>query len=379
MESLIALLDEVSDFTCFAEADGKILFLNKAGRRLLGIGANEDLADRRLLELFPEHERAHIEADVLPCLQRDGAWRGRSALVTVAGRHVPVAAAFLARSGSSADRARMLVTMQPVEDAVVRARLESLLAASRVVFYSAKAYGDYSVLYMSNNVLAQLGYPSEDFVRDPGFWANRLHPEDAPRVLGDLESIAEQGHQTHEYRFLHGDGKYRWVYDEVVCVKDDSGKAVEIVGTWQDVTERKEAERLVREQAAALMQFATPLVPISDDVLVMPLVGALDSQRAEQVLSTLLEGVSKSQARIAILDITGVGVVDTQVADALLRAAKAVALLGAQVVITGIRTEVAQTLVQLGASLGDVVTRATLQAGVAFAMRGRAAMGARGS
>ena len=97
------------------------------------------------------------------------------------------------------------------------------------------------------------------------------------------------------------------------------------------------------------------------------------------MLSTLLEGVSKSQARIAILDITGVGVVDTQVADALLRAAKAVALLGAQVVITGIRTEVAQTLVQLGASLGDVVTRATLQAGVAFAMRGRAAMGARGS
>ncbi|UQA60685.1 PAS domain-containing protein [Polyangium aurulentum] len=373
MNEMITLLDEVSDLVCLADADGKIAFLNKAARRLVGIGASEDAAGRRLLELFPEHERPQIEAEALPSVQREGAWRGRSALATIDGRHVPVAAAFLRHSAASGEHAQLLVTMQPVEDAVVRARLENLLAKSRVVFYSSKAYGDYSVTYMSANVHAQLGYPAEHFLRDPGFWADHIHPEDAPRVLGELASIAEQQHQTHEYRFLCADGKYQWVYDEAVCVKDESGNPVELVGTWQDVTERKEAELLIQEQAAALMQFSTPLVPISDDVLVMPIVGALDAQRAEQVMTTLLDGVSKGQARVAILDITGVSVVDTQVADALLRAAKAVALLGAQVVITGIRSEVAQTLVQLGANMGDVVTRATLQAGVAFAMQGRAA------
>ncbi len=377
MEDLSALFDELSDLICFADAEGKIVFLNKAARRLVGIGASEEVTERRLLDLFPEHARAQLETEALPSVEREGTWRGRSSLATTNGREVPVAATILARTATSDERARLLVTMAPIEDAVVRARLESLLAASRVVLYSAKAYGDYSVTYMSTNVHKQLGYPPEDFVRDPGFWANRLHPEDAPRVLGELEAIAEQGHQTHEYRFLHGDGEYRWVYDEVVCVKDDAGRAVEIIGTWQDVTARKEAEQLLQEQASAMMQFSTPLVPISDDVLVMPIIGALDARRAEQVMTTLLDGVSRGQARVAILDITGVGVVDTQVADALLRAAKAVALLGAQVVITGIRSEVAQTLVQLGANMGDVVTRATLQAGVAFAMQGRTAKGAR--
>ena len=86
------------------------------------------------------------------------------------------------------------------------------------------------------------------------------------------------------------------------------------------------------------------------------------------MLETLLEGVAVSRASTAILDITGVPVVDTQVANALLRAAQAVKLLGAQVVLTGIRPEVAQTLVGLGADLSGIVTRATLQSGIAYGM-----------
>ncbi|MDI1447344.1 PAS domain-containing protein [Polyangium sp. 6x1] len=253
-------------------------------------------------------------------------------------------------------------------------RIVRLLNAGRVVLYAATP--EFLCTYISDNVVAQFGYRVEDFLRDPNFWTDRLHPDDAPKVLADLGGSFEDGHQTHEYRFRHGNGQWRWVYDEIVLVKDDEGRPVEFVGAWQDVTERKEAERLVQEQAAALAQFSTPLVPITDDVLVMPLVGSLDTRRAAQVIETLLDGVGKTQARVAILDITGVAVVDTQVADALLRAAKAVSLLGAQVVITGIRSEVAQTLVQLGANMGDVVTRATLQAGVAYAMRGRAWAGA---
>jgi hypothetical protein len=103
----------------------------------------------------------------------------------------------------------------------------------------------------------------------------------------------------------------------------------------EDVLTRSRLERLLAESRVVLYSCrtgdwtvsSTLLVPISEDVLVMPIVGALDSRRAEQVMSTLLDGVGKGQARVAILDITGVSVVDTQVADALLRAAEAVALL----------------------------------------------------
>jgi len=89
------------------------------------------------------------------------------------------------------------------------------------------------------------------------------------------------------------------------------------------------------------------------------------------VMSTLLEGISTSGAAVAILDITGVSVVDTQVANGLIRAARAASLLGAEVVLTGIRPEVARTLVGLGADLHDIVTRGTLQSGIAYAMSRR--------
>jgi rsbT co-antagonist protein RsbR len=106
--------------------------------------------------------------------------------------------------------------------------------------------------------------------------------------------------------------------------------------------------------------------------MVMPLIGAIDSNRAQQVIETLLAGVASSGATSAILDITGVQIVDTQVANALLRAAQAVKLLGARVVLMGIRPEIAQTLVGLGLDLSGIVTRATLQSGIAFALADQA-------
>ena len=154
-----------------------------------------------------------------------------------------------------------------------------------------------------------------------------------------------------------------------------------IVCTIRDVSERKQAEEAlrrsiaqeetIRAQAAILAELSTPLIPISDQVVVMPLIGTLDSQRAQQVLESLLQGIASTRAEIAILDITGVPVVDTQVANALIQAAQAVKLLGAQVILTGIRPEVAQTLVGLDLDLRDVLTHSTLQSGIAAVLGGR--------
>jgi len=149
------------------------------------------------------------------------------------------------------------------------------------------------------------------------------------------------------------------------------------IGVAHDLTERKRAaeeharlqERIIQAQAATLDELSTPLIPISDNVVVMPLIGAIDSDRAGQVLETLLHGIERSHARVAILDITGVPLVDTQVAKSLITAAQAVRLLGARIVLTGIRPEVAQTLVGLGVDLGDIVTHSTLQSGIAYATR----------
>lgn len=143
-----------------------------------------------------------------------------------------------------------------------------------------------------------------------------------------------------------------------------------------DITARKQAEaertalqqQVIDAQREALRELSTPLIPISDRAVVMPLIGAIDSTRAQLIMETLLNGVADHHAAIAILDITGVQVVDTQVANALVQAARAVKLLGAQVLLTGIQPCIAQTLVQLGVDLGDIITRSTLQAGIAYAL-----------
>jgi anti-anti-sigma regulatory factor len=142
---------------------------------------------------------------------------------------------------------------------------------------------------------------------------------------------------------------------------------------------RREAEQQMREHAAheqviaaqqsALRELSTPLIPVSDNVVIMPLIGTIDTGRAQQVMETLLEGVAQHQAELAILDITGVSVVDTQVAQALVSAAQAVRLLGARVMLTGIGPQIAQTLVQLGVDLSSINTRGSLQAGIVAALR----------
>ncbi|MBV9788303.1 MAG: STAS domain-containing protein, partial [Chloroflexi bacterium] len=151
---------------------------------------------------------------------------------------------------------------------------------------------------------------------------------------------------------------------------------VQVICSVRDITVRKQAEEersrlqeeIIRVQEMTLRELSTPLIPITDQVVVMPLIGAIDSGRAAQIVETLLQGVAKCRAETALIDITGVSVVDTQVANILVQAAQAVQLLGAHAVLTGIRPEIAQTLVGLGVNLGMLETRSDLQSGIAYAV-----------
>lgn len=193
---------------------------------------------------------------------------------------------------------------------------------------------------------------------------------DMPDIVGYVRRALAG--ETINAQLAVGDALFETWYTPTYAT---DGQCSGMLGVSIDMTPLKraqaEAQRLQNEiiqmQAATLAELSSPLIPISDEIVVMPLIGAIDAQRVEQVLNTLLSGVAGTRARTAILDITGVPVVDTQVANTLVRAAQAVGLLGAQVVLTGIRPEVAQTLVGLGVNLGSVVTRSSLQSGIAYA------------
>jgi rsbT co-antagonist protein RsbR len=113
---------------------------------------------------------------------------------------------------------------------------------------------------------------------------------------------------------------------------------------------------------------STPVIPVHDEIIVLPLVGTIDTTRAEQIMETLLTGVQRYTAEIVILDITGVPVVDTAIANHLIQAMRAATLLGARCVLVGISAEVAQLMVQLGVNIGNITTCSNLQAGITYAL-----------
>lgn len=145
----------------------------------------------------------------------------------------------------------------------------------------------------------------------------------------------------------------------------------ELAAAHRRICELEQSEQELRiqqdELLGALTALSTPLIPISDSVVVMPIIGLLSEQRLEQVIETLLTGISKNHARVAILDITGMSELDTQVAIGIVNAARAAQLLGAEVILTGISPEVARALVALDVNLGSIVTQGALQDGIAFA------------
>ncbi|WP_165774569.1 STAS domain-containing protein [Candidatus Viridilinea mediisalina] len=126
-------------------------------------------------------------------------------------------------------------------------------------------------------------------------------------------------------------------------------------------TARAQLQREVEQAQRTIMNMVMPLIPIDRQTIIVPLVGALDEVRATQLLATLLEGVEQRRARVAIIDITGVPVVDQAVAQILHQAVQGVRLLGAQVIITGIQPEVAQSMVGVGLELEQLQTYATLE------------------
>lgn len=193
------------------------------------------------------------------------------------------------------------------------------------------------------------------------------------------QGIFESGETIHYQNSMALDGEMRDFLTSQFPLYDDEQKPFAICGISADVSELRQAERertlfqdeIIRVQEAALRELSTPLIPITEDILVMPLVGVVDNRRAQLVLETLLEGVVYHSAERVILDLTGLTRIDEQIAHFLLQVAKATRLLGAEITLTGIGAEVAETLVNIGANLQDITIAATLQSSISSAFQER--------
>jgi rsbT co-antagonist protein RsbR len=132
---------------------------------------------------------------------------------------------------------------------------------------------------------------------------------------------------------------------------------------------QKSREEVIKRQQEDLLELSTPVVKLWDGILALPVIGTLDSARTQVVMQSLLDAIVHTNSRVAIIDITGVPTVDTVVAQHLLKTITAARLMGADCIISGVRPQIAQTIVHLGINLSDVTTKATLSSAFSIALQ----------
>jgi rsbT co-antagonist protein RsbR len=163
------------------------------------------------------------------------------------------------------------------------------------------------------------------------------------------------------FRAIDGDG----MKDELWTITTLLDK----LGLFTTEVYQKSREEIIQKQQREVLELSTPVVKLWDGILALPLIGTLDSERTQVVMESLLQSIVETGAGIAIIDITGVPTVDTLVAQHLLKTVAAARLMGAECIISGIRPQIAATIVHLGVELGAVITKATLADAFSLALK----------
>jgi PAS domain S-box-containing protein len=257
------------------DLNGNIVMVNQVGLTLFGYENMEEVVGENLLvfiapddqprvaEAFQKTLQAGAPKD-LECLalRRDGVTfsaefsavlivdeAGRPQSVIAVGKDITARkeAEQLLREAKEALAEKVVETTVQLKQTA--SRLEELVKHAPIVIFSYRA-SDHVVTYISENVAALLGYDASHFLEDPNFWRNHVHPEDNEGVITQVDMAGNQDRSVYDYRFLHKDGTYRWIRGERVLLRDVAGNPMEYVGSWSDITDRKNAEETLKVSEA---------------------------------------------------------------------------------------------------------------------------------
>jgi len=228
--------------------------------------------------------------------------------------------------------------------------------------------GDYE--YVSPSAQQVFGHSAEEMMANPLLIRDMIHPDFHEYFKGKwVELLEGTVPPTYQYKVVARDGAEKWIVQSNKGIIDDAGAIVGIEGLCRDVTADVQARERLQRQADEILELSTPVIQVWRGIVVVPLIGSLDSQRTQHFMEHFLGRLEETASSAAIVDITGVPTIDTQTAQHLIEAVAAARLLGVRVILTGIKPAIAQTLVHLGVDLVDIDTMSSLSAGLQLALR----------
>ena len=389
-----AILEDQTELICRFLADGTLTYVNEAYCRYFE-KTREELVGKSFAPLIPEEDQRYVAAQFsrlgpgTPLVtyehrvtRPDGSiawqrWTDR-VLFDAAGNVVEYQAVGtdITEQRLAQDEVRRLNAELRRDAAEKRGELRNFHALAESMLDGVALTRPSGEVFYANPAYQRMSGLGPGIVGQSLF---ELHPEASPSLPEKLARAAEHGCCNYKAELaLMRPGELPLPCEvSVLCIEGGEGKPAALAVVARDLSAQKRAEadraalqaQMIEAQQSVIRELSTPLIPLADHVVAMPLIGVIDRGRAAAALETLLSGVVAHQASTVVLDVTGVSVVDSQVADALIRAARAVRLLGAEVVLTGLRPHVAQTLVTLGIEVSDMVTLRSLKDGITYALR----------
>ena len=257
------------------------------------------------------------------------------------------------------------VTEQKLVNAEFEGKINAIDKSQGVIEFSM----DGTIITSNDNFLNILGYSLKEVKGKHHKIFCEESYANSPEYKEFWEKLNRGEFDTGEYKRIGKNGNAAYIRATYNPIFDLSGKPVKVLKIATDVTEQRRLEGERAKQAALIMEMSTPVMRLWDNILLLPVIGLVDSKRVQLIMETALQKILDYQAKVLIIDIQGVPAVDSAVANHLIKITKATRLMGCTCIVTGISPDISQALVNLGIDLGDILTQATLKDGVDTALK----------
>jgi methyl-accepting chemotaxis protein len=364
-------LDKVQAIIEF-ELDGTVVSANENFLRIFGYRLDEVVGKHHRIFCEPSYARSPEYAEFWQKLARGERNAAEFKRLAKDGRGIWLQASYNPVLNKDGEPIRVIkfatdVTAAKLQNAEFQGMVQAIERAQAVIEFEL----DGTVIRANENFLRVFGYRLDEIVGkhhrifcDPGYSESSAYTE-------FWQKLGRGEYHADEFKRIAKNGSEIWLQASYNPILDADGRPRKIVKFASDIT----AE--VQKRSLALLEMSTPVTKIWDGVLFAPIVGIVDSKRAVDIMNKALSSIADTRARTLLLDIGGVAVVDTAVANHLIKIAKAAVLMGCRTIISGISPAIAQTIAELGIDLGAIQTTSTIESALrdsitASVARGRA-------